>query len=469
MKEIPINRLEEVLGGRMLTQQCDGSINDAVIDSRKVTEGKLFIPIKGPRFDGHDFIKEAIDNGASAIISEKSPEELDINIEDLNDKGTAFIKINSAVRAMRRLAAFNRDRAGIPIIALTGSSGKTTTKDLIASVLSQRFNVYKTKGNLNNIYGVPLTIIGIEPENEIAVIEMGMEGIGEIAQSIRFVKPQISVITNIGQAHLQELKTKENILKAKSEILSTLGGQDTAILNGDDEVLNTIEPTPFKIMRYGLHNNGLNLKATNYSSNKDGVQFDIGEEHYHFRFPGEHNIYNALCAIGIAKMFGLDQEEIQNGLDKFEPSDHRLNYIKNNGYLIIDDSYNANPESMKAALSALHSYGEVEEGEQKPRLIAVLGDMLELGDSSLNSHLEVGEEAARQADYLIGIGENAQNIIRGAIKVRAGMRGQYFKNNKEAANFLKQFLKPGDIALFKASRGMHFEEIVKELVESEDE
>lgn len=461
MKEIPINRLEEVLGGRMVTATEDGFIDGAVIDSRIAEKNKLFIPIKGERYDAHDFIKDAIDHGATAIVSEKRPEELNIRIEELNKKGIAFIVTSSTMRAMRRLAAFNRDRSGIPIIAVTGTSGKTTTKDLIASVLSQKYNVLKTEGNLNSVYGVPQTIMKIEPENEIAVIEMGMDQMGDIDSSIRFVKPQVAVITNIGKAHIEKLGSQKNILKAKSEILKTLSDQETAILNGDDPLLATIEPHPFKIMRYGLHDDhDLNLKATNYKSDANGVSFDVGEEHYSLRFPGEHNIYNALCAVGIAKMYGLEPEQIQQGLDAFEPSDHRLNIIENNGIKIIDDTYNANPDSMKAALKTLHAYGS-----EGGRRIAVLGDMLELGEESLAGHLEVGREAARQADYLIGIGEKAKNIIRGAIEVRAGIRGQYFKNNKDAAEFLKKFLKPGDIILFKGSRGIHMEEIVEELNE----
>lgn len=460
MKEIPVNRLEEVLSGRLVTDVDEGRITGAVTDSRQVKPGDLFIPLKGENFDGHDFIRDAIENGATAIISEKGPAEVGMSLKELNQRGVAFIVTSSVIRAMRRLAAFNRDRSGIPIIALTGSSGKTTTKDLIASVLSQKYNVLKTQGNLNNIYGVPQTLIKIEPEHEIAVVEMGTDHVGEIAESIRFVKPQISVITNIGDAHLEKMRSKENILKAKSEILSTLNDKETAILNGDDEILNSIEPRPFKIMRYGLHNHGLNLKAKNTHSGADGVSFDIGEEHYHLRFPGEHNIYNALCAVGIAKMYGLEPEAIQKGLDEFTPSEHRLNIIEKDGVKIIDDTYNANPDSMRAALKTLNAYGS-----NGGRKIAVLGDMLELGDMALAGHLDVGREAARQADYLIGIGENAQNIIRGAIEVRAGMRGQYFKSNKEAAKFLKNFLKPGDIILFKASRGMKMEEIVEELNE----
>ncbi len=462
MKEIPIDRLEEVLGGKILNEPTPGVITKAVIDSRKINSDEtLFIPINGEHYDGHDFIKDAIDNGATAVVSEKEPEKIGLSLEELNNKNVAFILTGSTVRAMRRLAAFNRDRSGIPIIALTGSSGKTTTKDMIASVLSQRFNVHKTQGNLNNTYGVPQTIIGIEPEHEIGVIEMGMDRLGEIDQSIRFVKPQIAIITNIGKAHLEKLGSSTNILNAKKEILSTLTSNETAILNGDDPLLAQIEPYPFKVMRYGIHKPGLNLKATNTYSDKDGVHFDVGEETYHIRLPGEHNIYNALCAIGIAKLYGLDQEEIQRGLDAFEPSEHRMDIIEENDMRFIDDTYNANPDSMKAALKALNAYKKEYEDT---RLIAVLGDMFELGEESLNAHLEVGREAARQADYLIGIGEQAQNIIRGAIQIRAGMRGQYFKTTQEAIDFLKGFLRPHDVVLFKASRGMQFEEIVNELI-----
>lgn len=458
MKEIPVNRLEKVLGGHKVTDAVEGVITNAVIDSREAEPNTLFIPLTGERFNGHDFISDAIENGANAIVSEKSPEELGLDLEELNEKNVAFIVTNSVVRAMRRLAAFNRDRSGIPIIAVTGSSGKTTTKDIIASVMGQKFKVRKTLGNLNNIYGVPLTIYSIEDDDEMAVIEMGMDHLGEIAQSIRFVKPQVSVITNIGQAHMEKLGSTDNILKAKSEILSTLTDKDTAILNGDDQKLNQIEPHPFKIMRYGVDSEDLNIKADNWTSDINGVGFDIGEEHYTFRYPGKHNIYNVLSAISIAKMYGLDQEEIQNGLDSYEPSDHRLNIEDVNGVTVIDDSYNANPDAMKAALQTLKAYKK-----DGGRAIAVLGDMFELGEASLNGHLEVGREAARQADYLIGVGEEAQNIIRGAIEVRAGMRGQYFRKTEDVADFLKDFIKPGDTVLLKASHGMNFSEILDKL------
>lgn len=461
MIKIPKNKLQEVLSGKLLTDVDNGFITSATIDSRDVSDDSLFIPIAGENYDGHDFIKDAIANGATAIVSEKYPEELGISIEELNKKNVAFIVTSSTVRSMRRLAAFNRDRSGIPIIAITGSSGKTTTKDLVASVLGQKFKVHKTKGNLNNAYGVPQTIIGIDEDDEIAVIEMGVDNIGEIASSIRFVKPQVSIITNIGQAHMQNLGNPENILKAKSEILSTLTDKDTAILNGDDYFLNQVEPSPFRIMRYGIDSDDLNLKAENWTSTENGVGFDIGEEHYTLRFPGKHNIYNALTAIAIAKMYGLDQELIQKGLDEFKPSDHRLNYETINDVMIIDDSYNANPDSMKAALQTLNAYKN-----EETRCIAVLGDMFELGESSLNGHLEVGREAARLADYLVGVGELSQNIIRGAIEVRAGIRGQYYKKTEDAAEFLKNFLKPGDVVLLKASHGMHFDKILEELKKS---
>lgn len=458
MKEIPISRLEDILNAQLVAGSAETCIDGAVIDSRKAAPGKLFIPIAGENHDGHDFIKDAIDGGASAVISEKTPKELGLRMEDLQRGQTAFFVTGSTVRAMRRLAAFNRDRAGIPVIALTGSSGKTTTKDLIAAVLEQKYHVHKTQGNLNNIYGVPQTMLSIEPEDEVAVVEMGMDHIGEIEQSIRFVKPEIAIITNIGFAHLQQLGSQANILKAKSEILETLTADNTAILNGDDDYLNQIEAGPFKITRYGLHADRLNIKAENCRSGADGVSFDVNGHTYHLRFPGEHNIYNALCAVAVADAFGLTPEQIQQGFDRYTPSEHRMDITEKDGITYIDDSYNANPDSMKAALRTLSDYAGT-----SGRKVAVLGDMFELGDKSLIGHLEVGREAAKQADYLVGIGENARNIIRGAIEVRAGMDGKYFKDTAEATQFLMDFLEPGDTVLFKASHGMHFDDMVSAL------
>ncbi len=436
----------------------DGYINDAVIDSHEAGPGKLFIAIRGENLDGHDYIKEALENGAEAVVSEKAPQDVGVDLEELGKQNKTFLLTSSTKRALKRIASFNRERSGIPVIAVTGSSGKTTTKDLIASVLSQRFKVHKTDGNLNNAYGVPRTLIGIEEDDEIAVVEMGMNHLGEIDQSIRLVRPQIALITNIGTAHMENLHSRENILQAKKEILTTLEDRDTAILNGDDDLLKKIEPRPFKIMRYGIHSVGLNLKAENCYSGEDGIAFNIGRERYRLKFPGEHNIYNVLAAISVAKMYGLEYEEIQRGLDQFYPSDHRLNIFEKDGVHYIDDSYNANPDSMRAALESLSAMAS-----KGKRTIAVLGDMEELGELSLQGHLETGRAAARNADILIGIGEKAINIMRGALQVRAGMQGKYFKSKDEATEYLRSFLGPDDIVLFKASNAMGFKDILKDL------
>lgn len=454
MYEIQAGSLEKILKGRILAGPTDSVLTQAVIDSREAGPHAVFFALRGDNRDGHDFIKNVLRAGAGAVVSEKSPEELGISAQELTDSGTTFVRVRSTMHALRRLAAYNREVSGVPIIAVTGSSGKTTTKDMMASVLAQKYNVLKTEGNLNNEYGIPRTILSIGPEHQIAIIEMGMDHLHDIDQSIGFVKPQAAVITNIGSVHLETLGSKENILKAKSEILETLGDQETALLNGDDPYLDRIDQGPFRIRRFGLDSEGLDIKARDCVCDADGVHFTVDEDNYSLKLPGRHLIYDALPAIWAGKCFGLGQDAIQAGLNAYSPSEHRMAITKKDGITYIDDSYNANPDSVKAALSSLEALGA------GARTVAVLGDMYELGEEEINGHLEVGREAARRVDYLIGVGEASRNIIRGALSVRAGMQGSYFKTTEEAAVFLIDFLEGGDTVLFKASHGMHFDNLL---------
>ena len=460
MNPIKFEKLPEIVDGRLVgifpEQLKNRNIKDVSIDSRNVKSGTVYIPIVGEKNDGHDFIQSAVNSGASAVVSERTAERLGLDVEELEKRGVLFVRVESVKDALKKLAGYNRSLSEIPVIAVTVSSGKTTTKDLIASVLSRKYTTLKTPENFNNEYGIPQTLLSLGPDDEAAVIEMGMDHVHDIDQSIELVRPQIAVITNIGTAHLEHLGSKENILLAKSEILNTLTRDQFALVNGDDRYLDRVAGGPFEVRRFGIDSDMLDLKARDCVSDTRGVRFTVGTDSYALSIPGIHNVYNALAAVWVGLRLGLTPEQIQEGFDDYSPSAHRMNLIEANGMTIIDDTYNANPDSMTAALNALEDTCGPER-----RKVAVLGDMLELGDSELVSHLDLGKEAAKTVDYLIGVGPASANTMRGAIRVRASIKGKYFADTETAAREIPALLQPGDIVLVKGSRGMKLEKVVE--------
>lgn len=344
-------------------------------DSRKIKMGDLFIPIAGPSFDGHDFIDNAMVAGAALVFSEK----------DLHKEKIPYIKVKSTKDALIDLASYYRSRFNIPAVAITGSSGKTTTKEMIAAVLSQSFNVLKNEGNYNNTIGLPLTIFKLNKNHEICVLEMGMNNFGEIKSLSSIVKPSIAVITNIGTAHIEYLGCRENILKAKMEVFSFFTSKDIAILNGDDDMLTNIKDSSFNIIKTGLNNEN-HIYASDLLQIEDkGMEFSvhIGENIQRFYVPivGVHNVYNALCAIAVGLSMGVSIDKIKQGLSNFVNASMRMETITlYNGIKIINDAYNANPESMAAAIKVLRSI------KCKSRKVLVLGDMLELGAHCEDEH-----------------------------------------------------------------------------------
>ena len=460
MEKLTIHEVLKAVNGELLNyihDIHDKKITGISIDSRTVSEGQLFIPIRGEHFDGHDFIEQSIFNGAIAYLTEKK----DIIYPDTN-----IILVENTIEALQNLASYYRSKFNIPFIAVTGSSGKTTTKDMIASVLGEKLNVLKTQGNFNNEIGLPLTVFQLESTHRIAVIEIGMNHTGEIRRLVNIVKPDIAIITNIGLTHIEHLGSQDNIFKAKREILETLTRDQTALLNGDDPFLSTIDNELFKTVFLGIHGNKLDGKAFDIHSKKMGIDFkykdlkNLEEEDYSLKLPGVHNVYNSMFAIYIGKHFGLSKEEIQSGLNHFKPSKMRMDIIHHGGLTIINDAYNANPDSMKAALEVLKNSGN-------NRKIAILGDMLEMGEWLKTAHLEIGKYVKQlNIDLLIAIGQAAQYYVEGSIE--HGMeknQALYVKNNKEAIDLLKSILNKGDIILIKGSRGMKLEEIVSFLQE----
>ncbi len=421
-------------------------------DTRTIKKGDLFIPIIGENFDGHSFIDMAFEKGAVACLSQKkiSSKHLVINVFDTKE-------------ALKNLAMYYRSLFNIPVVAVTGSSGKTTTKDMIASCLSTKYNTLKTQGNFNNEIGLPLTIFNIENDTDVVVLEMGMNHFGEISALSKIAKPDIALITNIGLAHIENLGNQEGILRAKYEIFDYLKPNGIKILNGDDKLLSTLkeENDKIKVYFYSIDKN-IDAYATNIKQKGiDGISATINSLGSSFnvdlKIPGIHMISNALSATLICKSLGLKDNEIKKGLETFKPSKMRMDIIKTNKYTIINDTYNANPTSMKATLDILST--------TKGRKVAILGDMLELGNYSKDMHYDVGKYAIKkEIDELIFIGSDSYYMLEGAKSLKTNKSSiNYFKTQDEFIKNIDRLLNQGDVILVKASRGMKLENTVDEI------
>ncbi len=436
-----------------------GDINEVFMnistDSRKISEGDLFIPLIGENFDGHNFISKSLEAGAAGVITQK---------EHNGYGGKAVIKVEDTLQALKDIASYYRSKFKIPFTGITGSVGKTSTKDMVASVLNQRFNVLRTEGNFNNEIGLPLTILRLDSFHEAAVIEMGMSGFGEISSLTSIVKPHIAIITNIGLSHIEKLGSRQNILKAKMEILEGLDKDGLVILNGDDKLLYGLKNLlGFRTLFYGMEE-GMDYQASNIStSGENGSEFDItinnAEYHICVPVPGVHNVYNALAAIAAGIELGMPMDKIIRGIADFKPGKMRQNIISHNGIKIINDAYNASPQSMEAGINVLKDIAG------NNRTVAILGDMLEMGDWAEKAHKDVGMFAVSKGiDYILTVGNNALNIAAGAAESE-NMPDKVFSfiSNKDVNEFLKGFVKKGDTILVKGSRGMKMEEIVNYL------
>lgn len=418
------------------------------IDSRKISKNFLFIPIKGERVDGHDFILKTFENGAIASLSEKK----------LSKEYEPYILVKSTLQSIKDIAEYYRKSLDIKVIGVTGSVGKTTTKEIIYAVLQEKYSVLKTEGNFNNEIGLPLTIFKIKKEHEVAVLEMGISDFGEMHRLSKIARPDICVITNIGDCHLENLKDLEGVLRAKTEIFDYMEADGIIILNGDDKSLSSVEEKDgIRPIFFGLNNKNqifadaikdFGLKGMSFAINinKKNINIEIDS-------PGQYMIYNALAAAGVGKVLGLSDKEIKDGIESFENVSGRSKIIKTNYLTIIDDCYNANPMSMKASLDTL--------SKSESRKVCILGDMLELGESTINYHKEIGEYAALvNIDVIICAGELSAYIYEGANKVKNKSETYYFETKEKLINSMFDLIKSNDTVLVKASRGMHFEGIV---------
>ena len=427
-------------------------------DTRKVEEGMLFVALKGEKFDGHDFIAQAAQKGAIGAIVNK-----DYDVSLLEDVDIDILAVDDTLKAYQDLAKFWRSKFSIPVIGITGSNGKTTTKDLTAAVLSGKWNVLKTQANFNNEIGLPMTLLQINKTHDAAVVEMGMRGLGQIKALTEIARPTIGVITNVGETHLELLGTIENIAKAKGEMAQAIEINGKVILNADDEhVAKMHEITKAHAVYFGI-NRAADVKAFDIKTEDGKTEFEaiVGEKMAHFTLNmlGIHNVYNCLAALAVGYACGLTIEEMQKGLSSFRPTAMRFEYRKIGDFSIINDAYNASPASTRAALKNL---AQVANG----RKILVMGDMFELGSVETAAHEAIAQQAQEAGvSVLITRGKLTENT---AVKARElGMEQVYECESHEAAvAVLKKVLQKGDTVLFKGSHGMHMEKII-ELLENE--
>lgn len=465
MENRKIRELIKAVSGKIIQGDQDYSINKISIDSRTLIPGDLFFAIIGPSFDGHDFIIEAFNKGAVGAVICKSVSSL-LQSEEI-DKNKVIVEVKDTLSALQDWSKHYRDKFKTFNICVTGSNGKTTTKEIIAHILSQEVSLLKTSGNYNNEIGIPLTLLQLNKSHKILVVEMGMRGLGEIKTLANFIPPDLAVITNIGEAHIGLLGSKDNIFKAKSELLQSLDKDGIAIINRDDPYFFKMwEIVKYKkIYTFGIENKS-DIVARNIRMVSDkGMRFTLemkNDKSREIYFPllGRYNIYNALAAVAVAFALGIELDLIERRLSSFKPLDMHMQ-LSNfyNGIKILNDSYNASPISVKSALETLA------EAAQNNRKIAILGDMLELGEKSDFYHKEIGKEVVKLSiDILITVGEGGK-IIAQSSKDEGMAKEQVFsfkKNEKKnLAKKLLNLIKPGNFVLLKGSREMKMEDILE--------
>ena len=454
MKNMTLEKIAQVTNGKLfLPEGFEGNgkkeIAGAVNDNRKIEKDFLFIPMVGARVDGHDFIPGAFADGALASLSER----------ELDNPAGPYILVEDTKLALKQIATAYRMQLNIPVIGVIGSVGKTSTKEMITSVLSTKFKVLKTEGNFNNEIGLPLTICRIKDEHEIAVVEMGISDFGEMHRLGDIAKPNIVVMTNIGQCRLEFLKNRDGILKAKTEVFEHMPADGLVILNGDDDKLINADTLGLRKIFYGLNGEEVNatevvpvgLEETSAVITAFGESFEAT-----IPLPGKHNVMNALAATAVARQLGLTNEEIAAGLGRAETISGRNNLIKIRDITIIDDCYNANPVSMKASIEVL--------GKAAGRSLAVLGDMGELGDDERALHYEIGDALEENhIGYVFTVGELSEEINKSLSNTNSSCMAHHYSTVDAMLEDLLPIVRGGDTILVKASHFMNFSQVVEAL------
>lgn len=454
MIERNLGQIAEMLGGSL----CDPNYKDVKIsgistDSRTIQENNLYIPLVGEVFDGRLFVKECEDKGASAFL-------IDRDYEIKNNISIPYIRVDDTLKALQDLARSYRKELDVKVIGITGSNGKTTTKDLLYEVLSTKYKTQKTIGNLNNEIGVPKTILSLDEDTEVAVVELGTDKFGDISLTSNIALPDIAIITNIGDSHLHNLKSKEGILKAKMEIVEGLSDDGIFIYNGDDETMKkeiASYKVDQKIISFGLEDTN-DFVVKEVPSTPAKVSFSHDDETYDIPLLGRHNIYNGACCLLIANILGLDANEVKAGLVEVRPANNRSSMIELDGFDVLDDSYKSNPQSLRSGLATcklLDGYNNK---------IVVLGDMLELGDKEDELHYEVGLDIdPKDIHYCLFFGNLSYHMYKGALNNFPKDRAFHFTDKDDLIDKLKSLVTKSTLVFVKGSHGMHMEEIIESI------
>lgn len=454
-----LTMIEKTLG--QIAQMIDGDISDEKFsdikikgistDSRTIDPGELYIPLVGEVFDGRIFIKECETKGAKAFFID-DPAKINKTVS------IPYIKVEDTKKALQDLATAYRDQLTCKVIAITGSNGKTTTKDLLHKVLSEKYKTQKTCGNLNNEIGVPKTVLSLDNDTEVAIIELGTDNFGDISLTSRMVKPHISMITNIGDSHLHNLKSRSGILKAKLEILEGMDDDGIFIYNIDDPTMEKEVPTyqiKQKVLSFGSSEKAT-FRINFEKSGPASIRFSHGDDFYQVPLMGEHNIYNAAAVVMISQMLGLDKKSIDNGFAKATSSQNRTELLEFDGFDVLDDSYKSNPQSLLAGLETAYML------EGYKRKIVCLADMLELGENEVDLHRQVGRKIdSKKIDYCLFYGPLAREMYEASLENFPPNRSLYFEHKDELIEKLKSLVIGASLVFVKGSHGVHMEEIIE--------
>lgn len=455
MKNLTLKKIARVCGGTCFgPEECRNTEIGAIFtDSRKAEPGGLFVPIVGERVDAHKFIPQVMEAGAFATLSERVLEGADF----------PYILVESSLQAVKDIAEFYLEGLGIPVVGITGSVGKTSTKEAIASVLKEKYNTLYTEGNFNNELGLPLTVFRLREEHEIAVLEMGISDFGEMTRLAKIARPDTCVITNIGTCHLENLGDRDGVFRAKTEAFAFLRENGRIVLNGDDDKLSAVsEYKGAAPIFFGMGENCQVYADELVSHGLKGTacRIHMGEESFaaFVPAPGRHMVYNALAAAAVGQIYGLTPEEIRRGIESQKPISGRFRLLETEKFLIVDDCYNANPMSMKASLDVLR--------DGAGRRVAILGDMGELGEDEAELHRQVGRHAAHCGiDVCICVGALCAHMAEAAAEEGTALQVIYEKDREHFLAHLSQYVQEGDTILVKASHFMKFEDVVKALQE----